>query len=157
MPCMVLDAQLSTHFRLSEFIVSGVAERRGIANAPNDDQLGNLMRLADVLERVRRLLGQAPLLINSGFRSPELNAAVRGSRHSAHLLGCAADFIAPSFGTPREICMRIADSEIPFDQLIFEGSWVHLAIPILGEDPRRQLLTAVFERSYPTRYVRGIQ
>lgn len=156
MPCMVPDAQLSTHFRLSEFVVSGVAERRGIANAPNDDQLGNLVRLADVLERVRRLLGQSPLLIRRGFSSPEVNAAEGDSRHSAHLYGCAADFIAPSFGTPREICARIADSEIAFDQLILEGSLVHLAVPILGEEPRRRVLTAVFQRGYQTRFIRGI-
>lgn len=154
---MALDHKLSLHFRLSEFVLSGVAERRGIANFPDDLQLQNLQRLALALERVRHELDNQPLLISSAFRAPEVNAAVGGSRYSAHLDGRAADFIAPSFGTPAQICARLAASSVEFDQLIFEGSWVHFAIPIEREEPRRQVLTAVFQRSVQTRYVKGIQ
>lgn len=153
---MVLDTHLSAHFRLSEFTLSGIAERRGIANVPNDFQLENLQRLAMALERVRSNLNNAPLLISSGFRSPEVNAAVGGSRFSAHLDGRAVDFIAPSFGTPAGICARLVASTVEFDQVIFEGNWVHFGIPIAGEEPRRQVLTAIFERGSPVRYVRGV-
>ncbi|WP_454908401.1 D-Ala-D-Ala carboxypeptidase family metallohydrolase [Variovorax gossypii] len=153
---MVLDTQLSAHFRLSEFTLSGIAERRGIANVPNDFQLENLQRLAMVLERARSRLDNAPLLISSGFRSAEVNALVGGARLSAHLDGRAADFIAPSFGTPADVCKRLVASTVEFDQVIFEGAWVHLAIPIGREEPRRQVLTAIFERGSPVRYVRGV-
>jgi len=57
---------------------------------------------------------------------------------SAHVLGFACDFICPAFGTPLEICKAIEASGIRFDQLIEEGTWVHLSI-----DPRmrQQVLT----------------
>lgn len=153
---MVLDTHLSAHFQLTEFTLSSIAVRRGIPNIPDDDQVVNLRRLAMVLERVRAQLGGVPLLISSGFRNSEVNAAVGGGRTSAHLEGRAADFIAPAFGPPREICAALLKSDIAFDQLIFEGAWVHLGIAIAGEEPRRQVLTAVFQRGAPTRYLRGI-
>lgn len=150
------DLQLSPHFRLSEFTVSGVAERRGIRNVPLGTQIENLKRLAQVLEVVRSNLNGNPILISSGFRNAEVNAAVGGSRTSAHIDGRAVDFICPGFGTPKEVCQQLVTNGIVFDQLIYEGTWVHLGIAILGEQPRQQVLTAIFERGSSTRYLRGL-
>lgn len=132
---------LTTHFSLDELTASDLATRKSIDNTPNVDQIENLKILAGTLEQVRELLGH-PLRINSGFRGVKLNAAVGGSKTSAHLDGLAADFVCPEFGTPQEIAIEIAASNITFDQLIQEGTWVHLSV-----DPRfrLQILTAHFE------------
>lgn len=134
--------QLSPHFTLAEFTVSQTAAREGIDNEPGAAALANLKRLAERLEQVRSLLG-CPILISSGYRSPPLNNAVGGAKNSAHMSGCAADFIAPGAGTPLQVAMRIFNRKsIVFDQLINEyDSWVHFAIEPEGVDARREALT----------------
>lgn len=143
--------QLSQHFSLEELTHSDLATRKGIDNAPNVDQIENLKTLAGTLEQVRELLGH-PIHINSGFRGIKLNAALGGAKASAHLEGLAADFVCPEFGTPQEICIEIAASNITFDQLIQEGAWVHISV-----DPRfrLQVLTAHFEGGKAT-YTSGL-
>lgn len=143
--------RLTEHFTLEELCHSEIAVRKGIDNAPNADQIQNLNSLAGVLERVLDIVG-GPLHINSAFRSLKLNTAVGGSKNSAHLEGLAADFTCPAFGTPKEICIEIAASGLAFDQLIYEGSWVHISA-----DPRyrQQILTANFSGGKAS-YVNGI-
>lgn len=143
--------QLSEHFTLEEMSSSEVAIRKGINNTPTADIVANLTELAGFLEQVRSLLG-VPMHINSAYRSPKVNAAVGGSSTSAHMTGQAADFVAPAFGTPQDICIEIAASDIQFDQLIYEGTWVHFGI---RGDMRRQVLTARFDSGKAT-YTQGI-
>lgn len=152
---MPSDEKLSPHFQLSEFLHSQAAVRLGLPNAPGPAALNNLRRLAQQLELVRKVLGSVPLLISSGYRSPEVNRAVGGTASSAHLSGLAADFTAPRFGSPREICRLLAKADINFDQLIFEGTWVHFAIAPAGMAPRGEQLTAVFHPGAPTTYLKG--
>ena len=138
---------LTKHFTLEELLHSDKAEELGIANEPTPMILYNMKHLAIGLESVRTLLG-TPMHINSGFRCEELNLAVRGSRTSAHVLGFAADFVSPSYGSPREIVLRIAGSGLDFDQLIEEGgAWVHISF-----DPRNRKIaeTATFKNGEPT-------
>src|SRR5690606_29053528 len=110
--------RLSKHFTLAELTRSATAQHLGLENSPTVHELANLMRLAAVLEEVRRLLGHRPILISSGFRSEAVNKAVGGSTSSAHRLGLAADFTCPDFGSPLMVCKAIASSGIAFDQLI---------------------------------------
>src|SRR5690606_25284898 len=112
--------KLSKHFTLEELTRSATAQRLGLENSPTVRELANLMRLAAVLEDVRRALGHRPILVTSGFRSEAVNKAVGGSATSAHRLGLAADFTCPTFGAPLAICEAIAASDIEFDQLIHE-------------------------------------
>ncbi|VVE74031.1 peptidase M15 [Pandoraea captiosa] len=142
--------ELTAHFTLDELTHSQTADRRGIDNSAPDDIVANLTRVAHALERVRVLLGSRPVTISSGYRSPDLNRAVGGARNSAHLYGLAADFICPGYGTPLQICKAIAASNIDFDQLIQEGSWVHLGLAKAGEKARRQVLTANFSSGAAT-------
>jgi hypothetical protein len=80
------------------------------------------------MEMVRELLGSKPISISSGYRSPALNAAVRGQISSQHQLGEACDFTCPSFGTPADIVKAIVASDVPYDQVIQEfNSWVHVS------------------------------
>lgn len=127
---------LSAHFSLEEMTAT---QQRGLDNRPPASVLKRLKGTARVLEAVRTLLGDAPILITSGYRSPAVNRAVGGSATSAHMRGEAADFICPGFGPPLAICQAIAASDLRFDQLIEEaGAWVHLG---LGGRWRREVLT----------------
>lgn len=142
---------LTEHFSLPELVHSSTAVRLGIDNTPPDDILPNLRVLAQGLERVRSVLGH-PIHVDSGYRCDVLNAAVRGSRTSAHLMGYAADFTCPAFGTPLEIVRVIIGSGIKFDQCIQEGTWVHISF-----DPkmRGEVLTAHFKNGQAS-YTQGV-
>jgi hypothetical protein len=131
---------LSPHFSLAELAASQVATRKGIDNTPAPAIVANLTRLAALLEQVRALVG-APIAISSGYRSPPLNKAVGGAANSAHVLGLAAD-ISTAKLAPRALAMLIRKSDIAFDQLIYEGAWVHIGLSTGA--PRRQVLTAKF-------------
>lgn len=142
------DERLSPNFWLSEFVRSQTAARRGIDNTPPPGVIANLRKTAALLEEVRAILG-APILISSGYRCPELNLAVGGTRRigkdgkeilSAHTSGQAADFSAPGAGSPRTIVQRLNGAPgLAFDQLILEfDAWVHLA---WSETNRQQVLT----------------
>jgi zinc D-Ala-D-Ala carboxypeptidase len=136
--------RLSANFTLEEFIASETAARRGIDNWPPAYVIDNLTLLAKTLEHARILLDHAPIIINSGYRGPTLNALVGGAVNSAHMRGLAVDFIAPRYGTPIQVATKLSMDGIfmsGVDQLIHEfGSWVHLGILPTGT-PRGQLLT----------------
>lgn len=142
---------MTTHFTLAELIASDTAERLGIDNTPPQPVLKHLEVLANGLEQVRRLLGDNPMWVSSGYRCEELNRIIRGSQTSAHMAGWAADFVCPAFGTPLEIVNTLEASQLGFDQLIQEGKWVHISF-----DPRRrrEVLTAHFGPN-GTQYSRG--
>lgn len=135
---------LTDHFALSELTQSETAARRGIDNTPSSAIVENLTRTAQTLERVRALLGSKPILISSGYRSPALNKAIGGASNSAHVQGLAADFICPGYGSPLDICKRLVSAGLEFDQLIQEGTWVHIGLAASGQRPRQQVLTAHF-------------
>lgn len=132
--------QLSEHFSLAELTISEIAVRKGLDNLPTEIALQNLGRLAEKLEEVRKVLGK-PIMINSAYRSPEVNSAVGGVKTSQHCVGCAADIRVPSM-TPDEVVKAIVASRIQYDQLIREfDSWTHISIPNEPDaTPRNQTL-----------------
>jgi putative chitinase len=142
---------LSEHFTLDEMIFSSTAQRLNIDNSPPLEVVAHLTVAAISMEKVRALLAN-PIRVNSGYRCPDLNKVVGGSKTSAHMTGYAVDFVCPKFGAPIQIVKAIAESGIVFDQCIQEGSWVHISF-----DPRarRQLLTAHFGQGGTT-YTAGI-
>ena len=155
LPRKKVAMNLSPHFTEEELTASSTGQRLGINNAPSDEIRDNLATLADGLERVRAMLGCA-MHIDSGYRCPKLNAAVKGAKNSAHLNGLAADFVAPGFGTPQEIVARLVASSavIGFNRIIQEGTWVHIDFPEEGTPPAYIVLTAHFSASGTT-YTRG--
>lgn len=139
--------KLSENFWLVEFTKSQTAARLGINNNPTGEHLKNLQRLIDhVLQPTRAALG--PLVVNSGYRSPSLNAKVGGSVNSQHSLGEAADIECPALGN-LALARWIAEN-VEFDQLILEAhnpsqpnsGWVHVSYRE-GRN-RREQLTATF-------------
>lgn len=136
---------LTPHFTLEELTLSQTASRMGLNNvpAPDSEEFKNLKRLAETMEDVRIVLGNQPIIISSGYRSPQVNVAVGGAQNSAHLFGLACDFTCPSYGTPLQICKRLEPlmKVMGIDQLIYEfSSWVHLGLAPSGA-PRMMALT----------------
>ena len=119
--------QLSPHFTLAELTTTST----GLANTPTAAETEVLRTLAAFMEKVRTALNGRSIHVNSAFRSASVNAAVGGVPNSAHRLGFACDFVCPEFGTPYEICIALDAAEkagrIKFDQLIQEGTWVHIS------------------------------
>ena len=148
----MINIQLTEHFTLAEFTHSDMALRRGVDNTPDGAVLSNLQtHTAPGLEQARVLLAH-PIYISSGFRSRALNRMIGGSHTSAHVTGMAVDFVCPGYGSPREVATRLSLSDIEFDQLIYEGRWVHMGF---AYTPRRQLLTAHFKNGGVS-YTQGI-
>lgn len=145
--------QLTKHFTLDEFTQSQNAERAGVDNTPNNEAIENLRALCvNVLEPLRVALNR-PIIITSGYRNEAVNKLSGGSKRSQHKKGQAADIKVhgiPSF----ELAQVVDKSNLPFDQLIFEGSWVHISHVKVN---RRMSLTAVFRRKKKTLYYPGIR
>jgi hypothetical protein len=133
--------QLSPHFSLEELTHSDAAVRNGWDNTPDEATTTNLTRLAEFLERVKVLLDNKPIMINSAYRSKQVNDAVGSKDTSQHRLGCAADIRVPGM-TPDQVTKAIKGSDLPFDQVIREfDSWTHVSVPNReGEQPRGQAL-----------------
>jgi zinc D-Ala-D-Ala carboxypeptidase len=133
--------QLSPHFSLEEMTHSDVATRNGWDNTPDEATTVNLTRLAEFLERVKVLLDNKPIMINSAYRSKQVNDAVGSKDTSQHRLGCAADIRVPGM-TPDQVTKAIKESDLPFDQVIREfDSWTHVSVPNReGEQPRGMAL-----------------
>ena len=140
------QARLSEHFTLAEMCKTSAKTADG--NIPSHVHIENLKRLCRWLERLRQKYNlnikekiknknDEPIIINSGYRSPQVNKAVGGAANSNHLTGCAADIRclgieqALRYAT---ILLDISDeSREEFDELLIERSpkgtyWVHFAV-----------------------------
>ena len=129
---------LTEHFTLEELTFTN---HREFDNTPNEEELANLQRLAEFLEKVKMVLRGKPVMINSAFRSKQVNDSVGSKDSSQHRLGCAADIRIPNM-TPDEVVQTLIASGLEYDQLIREfDSWTHISIPNHPEDkPRKQAL-----------------
>ena len=145
--------KLSEHMTLAELCKT----KTGIKNVPNEAQVENLRRVCRWLEQLRRRWnnlygdGDDPIIINSGFRSAEVNKAVGGSPTSNHLTGCAVDIRVCGIEQLLRYAVILLDisdeSKEDFDELLVEkkGSvmWLHFAVR--PNDNRRKVrLMSVF-------------
>jgi hypothetical protein len=131
---------LSRDFTLSELCRTDT----GLRNEPSTDrQLASLVLLATrILQPIRNQFG--PIAITSGFRSPEVNAAVGGSATSQHPLGEAADLRAERSTTHEVFLWLVKQAGLPIGQVIHERpavgrAWVHVSLPRKGK-PREHLV-----------------
>lgn len=168
--------KLTPNFTLEEFTVSDTAERTGIRNEASPEVAAHLYTLACGLEKIRGILC-SPIKVLSGYRCEQLERLLCRKdfeawcgRHGvppaaqeswalyfagkAHPKGFAADFICPGFGSPLAIVKRLQQTNLKWDQLIQEGSWVHVSF-----DPkmRQEVLTAHFAAATGTpSYTQGV-
>ena len=140
------QTNLSEHFGLAELTKT----KTGIENVPNEAQVENLRRVCRWLERLRRRWndkygdGDDPIIINSGFRSAEVNKAVGGVPTSNHLTGCAVDIRCIGMEQAlryASILLDISDmSREDFDELLIEQKrsvvWIHFAVRPSGNRRR---------------------
>jgi len=129
---------LTPHFTLEELTHT---DHRQYDNTPNEQELENLKRLAAFLEEVKSALGGRPVMVNSAFRSKQVNDAVGSKDTSQHRSGCAVDIRVPQL-TPDQVVRTIMDAGLPYDQLIREfDRWTHISIPSRPNmEPRKQVL-----------------
>ena len=129
---------LSTHFTLEELTHT---DHREYENTPNEAELENLKRLAAFLEDVKAALGGKPVMVNSAFRSKQVNDAVGSKDSSQHRIGCAVDIRVPGL-TPDEVVKTVIAAGLPYDQIIREfDRWTHISVPsVAGAAPRKQAL-----------------
>lgn len=137
-----MPVPITTHFTVEELTRTDT----GLPNEPPVSVASALMRLCvDLLEPVRDLLGR-PLVVHSGYRSPEVNARVKGDGKSAHLDGRACDF-HPAGLNPRQAFDQIIDSGILYDKIILEhrdgAYWIHVQVPKAGARPRHLAYIAI--------------
>jgi hypothetical protein len=136
---------LTRNFTLAEMVHSTTAIRNNIDNTPKDIVIiRNLTNLCQkVLEPLRDHM-DCSIRVSSGYRSPELNKLVKGSKSSQHCLGQAADIVV--YGRNSEMFMFISQY-LTFDQLIWEfgtdsePDWVHVSYSDTGN--KMQMLKAV--------------
>lgn len=127
------------HFTIEELCKSDVANKKKINNIPNSEIIENLEQLiVNILDPLREEYGK-PIIVNSGYRCPELNKAVGGAKNSHHLTGYAADITVGSPSKNKILFELIQKLDLPFDQLIDEKkfSWVHVSYT---PNPRKQIL-----------------
>ncbi len=129
---------LTEHFTLEELTHT---DHREFDNEPNEAELENIKRLAVFLEEVKTALGGRPIMVNSAFRSKQVNDAVGSKDTSQHRIGCAADIRVPGV-TPDEVVKTIIAAGLPYDQVIREfDRWTHISIPNEpARAPRKQAL-----------------
>ena len=129
---------LTEHFTLEELTHTS---HRQFDNTPNDAELANLRRLAEFLEQVKELLGGKPIMVNSAFRSKEVNDSVGSKDTSQHRTGCAADIRVPGM-TPDQVVRAVIASDLPYHQVIREfDAWTHISItPNEGDVPKMSKL-----------------
>ena len=144
--------KLSKNLSLSECTKSQTAKRLGIKNEPDEQVIKNLRSVAENIFQPCRDHFDCPIYVSSGYRSPELNTAIRGSKTSQHMSGQALDLDADVFQgiTNADIFNYIKDN-LEFDQLIWEfgdedsPDWVHVSYNPYGDNRNRALKSVKLE------------
>ena len=146
------NAKLSEHFSLGEFTKSN--SHPEVYNIPSHEAIANLKRICTWLEVLRERASPdpskgrgAPIIINSGYRSPQLNKKIGGVANSNHLTGCAVDIRVSGMEQLIRYAAILLDyaeeSHQDFDELLIEKNrygaiWLHFAVRPSGN--RRKIL-----------------
>ena len=137
--------QLSKHFKLEEFEKSMTATRHGITNKAGSGEIKNLTDLCYVVLEPVRAKFDKPIVVTSGYRSPELCEKIGSKSTSQHTKGEAVDFEIMGISNLK-VALWI-ENNCDFDQLILEywkdgepnSGWVHCSF-VEGSN-RKQVLT----------------
>ena len=139
--------KLTTNFSLAEMTASQMAARKGLNNNPTAGQIENLRKLCESILQPIRNHYDAPVIVSSGFRSPELCVLIGSSIDSQHAKGQAADLQVS--GIDNKMLAKWIKENLDYDQLILEfykeaegphSGWIHVSY--VGKENRKQSLTA---------------
>jgi zinc D-Ala-D-Ala carboxypeptidase len=128
-------SKISEHLELAEVIRSEQAKRLGLSNMPTPEHIENFKKLAEnIFEPIRNNF-RVPIHISSGYRSVELNKAIKGSSSSQHCKAEAidVDMDGSSNGVTNKMVFDYIYKNLNFDQLIWEygndsnPDWVHVS------------------------------
>lgn len=150
---MIQNIQFTSNFSLYELLVTEHRQFDEEQYNPPAEVVENLRLLCEnILQPLRNALG-TPIKVNSGYRCPSLNKAIKGATNSQHMTGQAADIIDLTHGNAA-LFKKIRDLNLPFDQIIdeFDFRWVHVSY-----DPhrnRKDVLQAVKNAAGKTVYIR---
>lgn len=123
------------HFTIAELSVT----KQKLPNIPDKVAESNLIKLVEnVLDPLRELYGK-PIKVNSGYRSPIVNAAIGGAKNSEHITGCAADITAGS-KTENCILFQLIRDNFKFRQLIDEKDYTWIHVSYNDKDNKKQVL-----------------
>ncbi len=149
--------KISNHISIAESTRSNTAARLGISNIPDGDTIDNMRKVAkEVFEPLREWVGE-PIKINSFYRSPDLNAAIGGSKKSQHCKGQAIDIDDTYCSATNAEMFTYIKNNLDFDQLIWEfgnalnPDWVHVSY-VSSEKNRNRILTASKDNNGKTVY-----
>ena len=138
--------RISKHISYKEAVGSNYAKQKGIKNKPNEEQVENMKLLAEEVFEPLREWVDAPIKVNSMFRSLELNTALKGSKTSSHMKGEAMDITSMGGKSNLEMFHYIKDN-LDFDQLIWEfgkePKWLHVSF---NKDNNRQQVLVTKKR-----------
>lgn len=140
--------QLSKNLSLAEMTISNEAKRRGITNAPTEEHLANMKKLAEGVFQPIREHFKSPIRISSGYRSLALNKAIKGAATSQHCSGEAMDIDMDGTSITNAQIFNYIKDNLVFDQLIWEfgtdknPDWVHVSYESTGKQ-RKQILKAI--------------
>ena len=144
--------KISKHISYKEATHSDTAKRKKITNKPKAEHIKNMELLAEKVFEPLREWVDAPIKVNSMFRSEELNSVIKGSLNSSHLTGNAMDITSMGGKTNLEMFHYIKDN-LDFDQLIWEfgaePKWLHVSY-INEKDNRKQVLVTKRKNKYYT-------
>jgi len=150
---------LTANFTLAEMVKSDTALRHDMDNTPGEAEIENLKRLCEkVLQPVRDHF-KTGVKVNSGYRHPDVNAKVGGSKTSDHCKGQAADIEIP--GIPNADLAKWITENLDFTQVILEfytqgvpdSGWVHVSYD--PQNLKKQSLTAI-KKDGKTVYLPGL-
>ncbi|AKP25950.1 Peptidase M15 [Leptospira interrogans serovar Manilae] len=133
---------LSKNFTLEQLTVT----ETGLTNEPDERSIESLKRLCETILEPLFENVKLPISVSSGYRSPEVNRKIKGSITSQHMRGEAVDFGIKGM-SKSEICKKIIDLNLPYHQLINEGTtfgatWIHVSIAPDGVKPKKEFLNA---------------
>jgi hypothetical protein len=142
--------KISKHISWKEATHSNYAKQYNITNKPSEEHIENMELLAEKVFEPLREWVDAPIRVNSMFRSEKLNTAIKGSSVSSHLKGQAMDITSMGGKSNLEMFHYIKDN-LEFDQLIWEfgaePKWLHVSY---REDNRKQILVTKRKGVYYT-------
>lgn len=114
---------MKNYFTFQELCVTDT----GLFNFPLEkEHFKNMFEMMRILNIIRHLVG-CPIVVNSGYRSPEVNAAVGGVENSKHLFGLAADITCRRPASLKDFCRQFYKAGI-FSEFIVHDTYIHVAL-----------------------------